>query len=97
MPEEIALAFRKRPPVALGLYSKIMEAEQMIEPPALSERPQKEEIERLYYYFAIHEYFELRKKILMGESVNIDKEFPALHNLIKVLSTILPEVITDEE
>lgn len=98
MPEDIASAFKKIPLSPLGLYVRIAVIREMSEPPALSDRPTRDEIEDLYYYFALHEYFELRRKILMNEDIDIDKEFPALYNLLRVISRMLfSQVMSDEE
>lgn len=90
MPEDIHAALRKMPPSPSGLFVRIAVALHSDAPPSVDKRKDREAIEDLYFYFAVHEYPILRRKILCGEPVDLDKEFPALHNLLRIISEEIP-------
>lgn len=86
LPEEINLSLRKRYPIHEGLILKLIPLKELLAPPEIGEDCSREDIETLYYYFAIHEYPKLRARVLFGEFGRLQDEFPALYRLLRALS-----------
>lgn len=98
MPEDIHAAFMRPPPVPEGLYLRLMAIKKSVRPPLVGEKFDRETVENLYFYFAVHEYPTLRAKILLQQEIaSIAKEFPALYSLLRVIERLTGQVTVLEK